>query len=87
NVDINDQPTQIRWAHFLQSPYLEKYPHLGIYEGGFGYALGVYHPDQNNVMLLHGNLSYDEPSQEAIIKRIYQIHEWPYTLEVFQSYF
>ncbi|MCL2739136.1 MAG: hypothetical protein FWE30_06785, partial [Bacteroidales bacterium] len=87
NVDITDDENQVRWAHFLKHPYINKYPHLGVFPGGFGYAMHVYHPDEDNVMLRHGAFRYNEPSQEAIIKRIYQIHGWAWDDNAFKTYF
>jgi len=87
NIDIINDEKQVRWAHFLTPAYKDKYPHLGVYPGGFGYAQSVYHPDQDNVMLSNGSLRYNEPSQEAIVKRVYQIHGWVWNNSAFTTYF
>jgi len=81
NVDVTGERANVKWRHFLSYPSL--YPELGIYHA----ENGVYRPDNNNVMLYNGALRYDAPSREAIIQRIYQIHEWPYDLNTFRYYF
>ena len=88
NVDVTDNPgdpTSVRWSHFLSYP--AKFPELGIFMGGFGYYSGVYHPDQDNVMLKNGSLRYDAPSREAIIKRFYQIWGDTYSMGTFIYHF
>ena len=81
NIDFTDDPLQVKWNHFF--PHDDIYSELGIFHTGNG----VYRPDNDNVMLYSGALHYDAPSREAIIKRIYQIHQWDYTEESFLQYF
>ena len=81
NVDVTSNPALVRWSRFLSYDVI--YPELGIFSAGNG----VTRPDNDNVMLVRGALRYDAPSREAIIKRIFQIHEWDYNDLAFIHYF
>ena len=78
NVDLTDNEKEVRWKHLFNPNYS-----VGIYYAGDG----VFRPDNDNIMISNGSLRYDAPSCEAIIKRIYQIHDWDYTPSIFTYYF
>jgi hypothetical protein len=85
NLDVESDPNLVRWSHFLKHP--SKFPELGVFSGGLGYSIDIYHPDNNNVMHKNGALRYDAPSREAIIKRFYQIWGETYLSATFQALF
>lgn len=86
NIDFTNSPDEIQWAHLLKD---ERYANeVGIYEGAYLWAKGVYRPTENSVM----NQDYswfNAPSREAIYKAIMRASEgdnWTYDFEDFASY-
>lgn len=86
NIDFTNSPDEIQWAHLLKD---ERYANeVGIYEGAYLWAKGVYRPTEKSVM----NQDYswfNAPSREAIYKAIMRASEgdnWTYDFEDFASY-
>lgn len=86
NVDITSDPTKVKWSGFLSD---ERYSNtgLGVFEGGFEYALGVWRPTMNSIMnTASKEAGFNVPSREAIYKRIHSIafgEDWQYDYETF----
>lgn len=83
NIDFEREfaSTGVKWKHFMSYPSI--YGNIGVYPIGNE----IHRPDNDNVMMVNGKLEYDAPSQEAIIKRVYQIHQWDYNNAAFNYYF
>ncbi|WP_342644679.1 M64 family metallopeptidase [Mucilaginibacter sp. CSA2-8R] len=82
NVDTSNNPATIKWKHYFNRP---RYAGIvGIFEGGYYHAKGVYRPEENSVM--RNNITtrnFNAPSREAIVRRIYEIMGKPFDLEAF----
>jgi len=67
NLDITNDASSIRWSAFLSdSDYSSS---TGIYEGGYGYAYGIWRPTYESCMN-HMYGDFNAPSRYAIFKRI-----------------
>ncbi|MBR4977603.1 MAG: leucine-rich repeat protein [Bacteroidales bacterium] len=84
NVDFTDDPTNVRWKHFLaDSRYANE--GLGVYEGGLTYWTGVWRPTENSIMRYNTG-GFNAPSREAIYYRINKLafgDSWEYDYEEF----
>ena len=88
NLDFTSDPEQVRWAKFLTR---EEYAGegLGVYEGGYSYAYGVWRSSETSIM--NGDLAagFNAPSREAIYYRIHKLAfgaDWEYVFEDFVTY-
>ena len=88
NLDFTSDPEQVRWAKFLTR---EEYAGegLGVYEGGYSYAYGVWRSSETSIM--NGDLAagFNAPSREAIYYRIHKLAhgaDWEYDFEEFVTY-
>lgn len=80
NVDFTNDPTKIRWAHFLSSFQFSSY--TDSYEGGYLYEKGVWRPEANSCMR-YNDLYFNAPSREAIVKRIKELAGETYSWDEF----
>ena len=72
NIDFTNSPDEIQWAHLLKD---ERYANeVGIYEGAYLWAKGVYRPTENSVMNQNYSM-FNAPSREAIYKAIMRASE------------
>lgn len=79
NVDLTNNPEQVRWAHFIgRSGYVRP----GIYEGGYGYKSGIYRSEEYSSMV-NGLKYFNAISRELIVKRILRIAGAQYSFETF----
>ena len=87
NVDWRNDPTQVRWTHFINdSRYVDE--HIGIFEGACLYGHGCYRPTGNS-MMRNNDCGFNAPSREAIYKRVMKLSEgsgWNYDYETFVSF-
>lgn len=90
NLDFSSDPASVKWNKFLVD---ERYADtgLGVYEGGQGYAWGVFHPSINNIMnnITDNTSRFNAPSREAIYYRIHKLAfgpDWNYDFEEFVTY-
>ena len=86
NIDFTNNPTQIKWAHFLSDIRYKN--DVGIYEGGCTYAQGVWHSSEENIMI-HNVGGFNAPSREAIYYRLHKLAKgdsWTYNYEDFVKY-
>jgi len=61
---------------------------IGIFEGGYAYALGVWHPTISSIMCYNQGM-FNAPSREVIYKRIHKLalgKDWQYDYETFVEY-
>ena len=83
NVDFTSDPLTVRWNRLLED---ERYSGtIGIYEGGFTYASGVWRPSSESIMSTNQGM-FNAPSREAIYKRIHKLalgEGWQYDYETF----
>lgn len=87
NVDFTNNPTTIRWSHFLKDARY-KNEGLGVYEGGLTYWEGVWRPTENSIMRYNSG-GFNAPSREAIYYRIHKLaygDSWRYDYEDFAKY-
>ena len=86
NVDLTSDPNTIAWARFISdSRYSGK---VGVYEGGYTYAYGVYRPTEYSIMRYNTG-GFNAPSREAIYKKIMKFSEgdaWTYDYETFVAF-
>ncbi len=92
NIDVTCDPQAVKWKKFLED---ERYSgtDIGIYEGGYTYSLGVWHPSANSIMNSvngnPGNDKFNAPSRELIYKRIHKLalgKDWQFDYESFVEY-
>ena len=69
NVDYHATASTVRWAHFL-SDERYKAENLGIYEGAYYYAFGVYRSSENSIMRSSDLNYFNAPSREMIYKAV-----------------
>lgn len=82
NLDVTNDPTKVKWAHYLENSTYNNV--VGIFEGGYYRANGVYRPEENSVMRNgSGSLYFNAPSREAIVRRIHQIMDIPFDFNRF----
>jgi hypothetical protein len=82
NLDTTNDPKKIKWADFLNRDAYKNI--VGIYEGGFYRATGVYRPEDVSVMnYVLTTQHYNAPSRLAIVKRINEITGTPFNIEDF----
>ena len=84
NVDWRSDPNEVRWARFLKDPRYA-YEGLGVYEGGYLYAHGIYRATENS-MMRYNDTPFNAPSREQIYKMIMKYSEgedWVYDYEEF----
>lgn len=87
NVDWRSNPTEVKWAHFLNDPRYEN-EGLGVIEGAWYYGQGMYRPTENS-MMHHNDCGFNAPSREAIYKRVMKLSEgdsWTYDYETFVEF-
>lgn len=87
NIDVTSDPQTIKWKKFLED---ERYAGtgIGIYEGGYSYQFGVWHPTENSIMRFNDGM-FNAPSREVIYKRIHKLalgKDWQYDYETFVEY-
>ena len=85
NVDYHNEPSEIKWAHFLNDPrYSDE---VGIYEGSFLYGKGAYRPSMNS-MMRYSDCGFNAPSRESIYKHVmkYSDPQWSYDYETFVTF-
>ncbi len=86
NVDLTSDPNTIHWSKFISdSRYSGK---VGVYEGGYTYAYGVYRPTEYSIMRYNTG-GFNAPSREVIYKKIMKFSEgdtWTYDYETFVAF-
>ena len=84
NIDFTNDPTKVKWKHFLEDP---RYANegLGCYEGA-KYGKGVWRPTEISIMRSNDSREFNAPSREAIYYRIHKLAhgaDWQYDYEKF----
>lgn len=81
NLDSTNNLTSIKWKHFIG---LDGYEHVGAYEGGNYRSTGFWRPEQTSIMgVSYLANSFNTPSREAIVKKIFELHNMEYSFEDF----
>ena len=84
NLDNTDNINLVKWKHFFD---LDNYNHVNTYEGGARFKYNIWRPEFKSVM--GGGISnnqsttFNAPSREEIVKRIYAIKGLNYSFEIF----
>ena len=88
NIDWRSNPEEVRWSRLLKDPRYQ-YEGLGVFEGGYLYAKGIFRSTENSIMRTHyidTGRSFNAPSREQIYKMIMKYsegEEWVYDYEEF----
>lgn len=87
NIDFTDDPTKVRWSHFINDPRYAG-EGLGAFEGGATYWTGAWRPTVNSIMRDNTG-GFNAPSREAIYYRIHKLaygDDWEFDYEEFAKY-
>ena len=87
NVDFTSDPAAVKWHRFLEDSRYA-YDGLGVFEGAFTYANGVWRPTDSSIMRYNTG-GFNAPSREAIWYRLHKLafgSGWTYDYEAFVSY-
>lgn len=88
NVDFTDDPSIIKWSHFLSDERYD-YDGMGIFLGGSTYGYGVWRPTDDSIMNEGLSSGFNAPSREAIYYRIHKLaygDDWVYNYEDFVAH-
>ncbi|GKI22454.1 hypothetical protein CE91St19_18560 [Odoribacter laneus] len=81
NVSLTDDPTSVYWSHLIGH---SRYPYVGVYEGGYYYASGVWRSEYESVMRSSRDyLYFNAISRELLVKRILELSGEGYSFEKF----
>lgn len=76
NLDFTSDLSSILWKDFIG---LDKYKHVGAYEGGYEYQYGVWRSEENSCM--NNNVPYfNVQSRWSIVRRIMRLSETEFTI-------
>lgn len=79
NLDFTDDISAILWKDFIG---MDKYKHVGAYEGGYEYQYGVWRSEENSCM--NNNIPYfNVQSRWSIVSRIMKLSEKTFTVQEF----
>jgi len=81
NIDVTNDPTKIFWKDFLWKP---KYNMVGIFEGSYYYARGVYRSEIESCMYNYVDY-FNAISRAIIVQRIMMYAGEPFSLEKFME--
>ena len=87
NVDFTDDPSEVKWAHFLSDPRYEG-ENLGVFEGARGCSSGIWRASYQSIMKDNSG-EFNAPSREIIWRRIHRLaygDAWEYPYEAFAEY-
>ena len=79
NVSVYPLQSDSYWSHFAG---VKGYSHVGMYEGGYYYKLGVWRPEEISCMW-DNRPYYNSPSRYFIVERIMQIAGEEFSMEKF----
>lgn len=84
NIDFTPDITKVKWNYFISD---ERYAGegLGVWEGAYGYQLGVWRPTDISIMLYNVG-GFNAPSRQAIYNRIMKLAGEGYSHEKFIEY-
>ena len=81
NVSLTDDPTSVYWSHLIGH---SRYPYVGVYEGGYYYASGVWRSEYESVMRSSRDyLYFNAISRELLVKRILELSGEGYSFDKF----
>ena len=73
NVDVTDDAGQVVWNAYIGDDRFAS-EGIGVYEGGYTYAKGIYRPTQES-MMRYNDSPFNAPSRKAIYDRIRALGE------------
>lgn len=82
NLSTSGKMTDVAWSHFIFDPRYSNT--VDIFEGGYGYARGVYRSEINSCMN-YGIPYYNAISRQAIVERILNNSGEGFTMEKFYA--
>ena len=71
NVDVTDDVAGVLWSPFIGDSRFSN-EHIGIYEGAFTYALGVYRPTEES-MMRSNHSPFNAPSRKIIYDKVMEL--------------
>ena len=81
NLDLTGDPMQSHWSMLVGVP---GYDMVGAYEGGYGYAYGVWRSEENSIMKQSSSgAGFNAISRALIVQRILESVGESYTLDKF----
>lgn len=87
NVDLTSDPSEVKWAHFLDDPrYADE--GLGLYEGALSMSAGIWRASYGSIMKDNSG-TFNAPSREIIWRRIHRLaygDSWKYDYDDFADY-
>jgi hypothetical protein len=87
NIDTTPDRRLVKWTRFLTDPRYSS-QRLGVYEGGYVFARGVWRPSENSIMRYNTG-GFNAPSREAVyykIRRLAYGESWQYDYETFVAW-
>ena len=73
NIDTTDDPSRVLWGSFIGDSRFEA-ENIGVYQGAYTYALGVYRPTENS-MMRNNDSPFNAPSRKVIYDRVMSLGE------------
>ena len=73
NVDDTDDVNNVLWKDYIGNNHFDP-ENIGVYEGGYTYAKGIYRPTEES-MMRHNNSPFNAPSRKVIFDRIRALGE------------
>lgn len=80
NLSLTDDPKSVYWSHLIGN---SRYPYVGIYQGGYYYAKGIWRSEAQSSMFNQNYLYFNTICRELIVRRIMKLAGEEYTFEKF----
>ena len=89
NVDVTDDPKTVLWSRYIDDSSFSD-EKIGMFEGGYGFFLGVWRPTYQSVMNSNTYYQYfNAPSRAQIYTRIMKLSEgqsWEFDYDAFKTW-
>ena len=83
NIDITNDPSKVKWSHFIGR---QGYENVGIFEGAH-YGKNIYRPTENSLMrdqyMSNPFRTFNAPSREGIVRELFKVVGETFTLDKF----
>lgn len=80
NLSLTDDPKSVYWSHLIGHP---QYSYVGIYQGGYYYAKGIWKSENYSLMDDESNYYFNTICRELIVKSTLEWAGEEYTFEKF----
>ena len=80
NLSLTSDPKSVYWAHLIGHP---RYPYVGVLQGGYYYAFGVWRSESYSLMENSTNFYFNTICRELIVRRIMALTGEEYTFDKF----